>query len=117
SARQRYWKAYPITATITYLKTSAQRMTSSRSVFPVVTPTVWCWTFENRCIMSYRNNPTAVAALIRPTEVHKDIFIDEELFALEMEHLFANTWVYVGHASQVPNVGDFYTTTVGDQPV
>lgn len=67
--------------------------------------------------MSYRNNPTAVAALIRPTEVHKDIFIDEELFALEMEHLFANTWVYVGHASQVPNVGDFYTTTVGDQPV
>ncbi|QAA95650.1 aromatic ring-hydroxylating dioxygenase subunit alpha [Pollutimonas thiosulfatoxidans] len=68
-------------------------------------------------MMSYRNNPDAVAALIRPTEVHKDIFINEELFELEMEHLFANTWVYVGHASQVPNVGDFYTTTVGDQPV
>ena len=67
--------------------------------------------------MSYRNNPAAVQALIRPTEVHKDIFIDEEVFALEMEHLFANTWVYVGHASQIPNPGDFYTTTVGDQPV
>jgi phenylpropionate dioxygenase-like ring-hydroxylating dioxygenase large terminal subunit len=34
-----------------------------------------------------------------------------------MEHLFANAWVYVGHASQVPKPGDFYGTTVGDQPV
>ncbi|WP_409079807.1 aromatic ring-hydroxylating dioxygenase subunit alpha [Pusillimonas sp. SM2304] len=67
--------------------------------------------------MHYRNNPAAVSALVRPTEVHKDLFIDDEIFELEMEHLFANTWVYVGHASQVPNPGDFYTTTIGDQPV
>ncbi|HWK61126.1 MAG TPA: aromatic ring-hydroxylating dioxygenase subunit alpha [Eoetvoesiella sp.] len=67
--------------------------------------------------MNYRNNPQAVQALIRPTEVHKDIFVDDEIFELEMEHLFANTWVYVGHGSQIPNPGDFYTTTVGDQPV
>ncbi len=67
--------------------------------------------------MSYRNNPEAIQALVRPTEVHKDLFISEEIFQLEMEHLFANTWVYVGHASQVPNAGDYFTTTVGDQPV
>lgn len=67
--------------------------------------------------MNYRHNPAAVQALIRPTEVHKDIFINDEVFQLEMEHLFANTWVYVGHGSQIPNPGDFYTTTVGDQPV
>ncbi|TAM06877.1 MAG: oxidoreductase, partial [Pusillimonas sp.] len=67
--------------------------------------------------MNYRNNPESVRALIRPTEVHKDIFVDDEIFDLEMEHLFANTWIYVGHASQVPKPGDFYTTTVGDQPV
>lgn len=67
--------------------------------------------------MNYRNNPAAVSALVRPTEVHKDLFIDDEIFELEMEHLFANTWVYVGHASQIPNPGDYYTTTVGDQPV
>lgn len=65
----------------------------------------------------YRNRPEAVRALVREREVHKDLFIDAELFELEMEHLFANTWVYVGHASQVPRPGDFYTTTVGDQPV
>ena len=34
-----------------------------------------------------------------------------------MEHLFANTWVYVGHDSQVPNAGDYFGTTIGTQPV
>ena len=66
---------------------------------------------------TYRNQPERIAALVRNTEVHKDCYIDAEVFALEMEQLFANTWVYVGHASQVPQPGDFYSTTVGDQPV
>ena len=65
----------------------------------------------------YRDRPEAIAALVRDTEVHKDCYVDPEVFALEMEHLFANTWVYVGHASQVPEPGDYYATTVGDQPV
>ena len=65
----------------------------------------------------YRGNPDAINALVRDTEVHKDAYIDQEVFELEMEHLFANTWVYVGHASQVPNKGDYYTTTVGTEDV
>ena len=65
----------------------------------------------------YRDHPEAISALVRETEVHRDCYIDPEVFALEMEHLFANTWVYVGHASQVPQPGDAYATTVGDQPV
>ena len=65
----------------------------------------------------YRDHPEAIAALVRDTVVHKDCYVDPEVFALEMEHLFANTWVYVGHASQVPEPGDYYGTTVGDQPV
>ncbi len=69
----------------------------------------------------YQGTPEAVAAkisaLVRDTEAHKDLYIDQELFELEMTQLFANTWVYVGHASQVPKNGDFTTTTVGTQPV
>lgn len=65
----------------------------------------------------YRDNPEAVRALVRPTEVHRDVYIDAEIFALEMEHLFANTWVYVGHASQIPKPGDYVTTEIGRQPV
>ena len=65
----------------------------------------------------YAGNVDAVRSLVRETEVHRDIYVDEEVFQLEMEHLFANTWVYVGHDSQTPNSGDFYGTTIGTQPV
>ncbi|MCW3474362.1 aromatic ring-hydroxylating dioxygenase subunit alpha [Limobrevibacterium gyesilva] len=65
----------------------------------------------------YNGNLDAVRALVRETEVHRDVYTDPEVFALEMEHVFANTWVYVGHASQIPNVGDFFTTTIGIKPV
>ncbi|MCY4190828.1 MAG: aromatic ring-hydroxylating dioxygenase subunit alpha [Rhodospirillaceae bacterium] len=65
----------------------------------------------------YRENPDAIRALVRPREVHRDVYIDDEVFELEMEHLFANTWVYLGHGSQVPEPGDFLTTKVGHQPL
>jgi phenylpropionate dioxygenase-like ring-hydroxylating dioxygenase large terminal subunit len=65
----------------------------------------------------YRGNREAVAALVRESEVHRDLYIDPEIFALELEHLFANTWVYVGHDSQVPKQGDYFSTTIGDQPI
>ena len=65
----------------------------------------------------YNGNAAAVHDLVRETEVHRDVYIDQEIFDLEMEHLFANTWIYVGHDSQVPNAGDYYGTTIGKQPV
>lgn len=68
-------------------------------------------------IGKYRGNRQAISALVRETEVHRDLYVDQELFELEMGHLFANTWIYVGHDSQVPKIGDFYATTIGTQPV
>jgi len=65
----------------------------------------------------YANNPAAVASLVQPHQVHRDTYINNEVYKLEMQHLFANTWVFVGHDSQVPNKGDYYTTQIGDQPV
>ncbi len=56
-------------------------------------------------------------ALIRETEVHRDIYTSPEVFDLEMKHVFGNAWVYVGHASQIPAMGDFITTTIGVTPV
>ena len=66
---------------------------------------------------SYRHNVEAVRDLVRETEVHRDVYIDQDVFRLEMEHLFANTWAYVGHDSQVLNAGDYFGTTIGTQPV
>ena len=72
---------------------------------------------EEWVMSKYRGNPAAVRALVRDTEVHRDVYIDQEVFDLEMEHLFANTWVHVGHASQIPKSGDYFTTMIGKQPV
>ena len=65
----------------------------------------------------YRSNPQAIRALVRPESVHRDLYIDPELFELEMERLWRNTWVYVGHDSQVPAPGDYFTTQIGREPV
>lgn len=65
----------------------------------------------------YRDNPRAIRALIRPESIHRDVYLDAELFELEMERLWRNTWVYVGHDSQVPNPGDYFTTQIGREPV
>ncbi len=68
-------------------------------------------------MVQYTNDPTAVEALIRPTEVHRDVYVNDEIFQLEMKHLFTNTWVFVGHDSQVPNPGDYFAAEIGRQPV
>ena len=65
----------------------------------------------------YTDNPKAVASLVQPNQVHRDTYVSDEIYRLEMKHLFANTWVFVGHDSQTPNKGDYITTQVGDQPV
>lgn len=65
----------------------------------------------------YRDDPAALRALVQDDRVHRDVYIDPEVFALEMERLWARTWLYVGHASQVPAPGDFHTTDLAAQPV
>jgi benzoate/toluate 1,2-dioxygenase subunit alpha len=47
----------------------------------------------------------------------RDIFTDAELFELEMKHIFEGNWVYLAHESQIPDVNDYFTTTIGRQPI
>ncbi len=58
-----------------------------------------------------------VSALVQPDRVHRDLYISEEIFRLEQEHFFANTWNYVGHASQISNSGDYLTLEIGGRPL
>jgi nitrite reductase/ring-hydroxylating ferredoxin subunit len=65
----------------------------------------------------YRDDARALAGLVRDDAVHRDAYVDEEVFELEMERLWARTWVYVGHDSQVPGAGDYWATRVAGRPV
>ena len=58
-----------------------------------------------------------INALIRPQQVHRDVYISADVYRLEMKHLFPNAWVYIGHDSQTPNKGDYITAQIGDQPL
>src|SRR5882757_9751065 len=58
-----------------------------------------------------------IARLIEPGRVHRDVYTDPDVFELEMERIFGQAWLFVGHTSQVPDAGDFITTDLGRQPV
>lgn len=58
-----------------------------------------------------------VDACVRPTAVHRSVYVDEAIFEAELTRIFERSWIYVGHASQVPKTGDYYATRIGRHPV
>jgi phenylpropionate dioxygenase-like ring-hydroxylating dioxygenase large terminal subunit len=65
----------------------------------------------------YRDDAGQLERLIEADRVHRDVYTDPEVFQLEMERLWSRTWVYAGHASQIPNAGDFITLDIAAKPV
>ena len=61
------------------------------------------------------NRAIDVDQLVEPDRVHKACYTDQQIFEAEIENIFYKSWVYVGHESQVPNPGDFWTTQIGIQ--
>jgi benzoate/toluate 1,2-dioxygenase subunit alpha len=70
-----------------------------------------------RCMGKYRADPAALERLVQADRVHRDVYVDPELFELEMERLWSRAWVYAGHASQVPNEGDYLTLDIAGKPL
>lgn len=59
----------------------------------------------------------SLADLVQADRVHRRLYTDPAVFELELTRVFAASWCFVGHDSQVPNAGDHVTTTVGGRPV
>ena len=45
------------------------------------------------------------------------LYHSEEIYALEMQQIFAKEWVCPGLAADIPDIGDFITFTIVDQPI
>lgn len=49
--------------------------------------------------------------------IDRAIFHDEEIYRAELRQIFARSWNFVAHESQLPRVGDFLTTYMGEDAV
>ena len=58
-----------------------------------------------------------IRALVEPDRVHRDLYTHPELFELERERFFARTWQFAGHASQMPQPGDYITLEIAGRPL
>ena len=54
--------------------------------------------------------------LVQESRVHRRIYLEEEIFQLEMERIFERNWVFLGHESEVAAPGDYKTVPIGTQP-
>ena len=55
--------------------------------------------------------------LFQSDRVHGDVYTDPAIFEEEMARIFGQTWIFVGHESEIPQPGDFRTRRIGRQPV
>lgn len=53
-----------------------------------------------------------LAGLVQPTRLHRRLYLDPDIFELEMERIWSRAWIFIGHESQVPEPGDYFTTNI-----
>ncbi len=50
-------------------------------------------------------------------EVSREVYVNEDIYAQELEQVFGRAWLFIGHESQVPNPGDFVLSLMGEEEV
>jgi len=54
----------------------------------------------------------ALEPLVEATRVNKRVYLDPEIFDLEMDRIWGQAWIFIGHESQTPLPGDYFTTNI-----
>ena len=65
------------------------------------------------------DQPGAMQSLVDMDEgtISREIFVNTDIYQQELERVFARTWLYIGHESQIPNPNDFFISRMGEESV
>src|SRR5579862_5747077 len=67
--------------------------------------------------MNTKDSIEVEADIARAWTLPARLYTDADIFATEKEKIFSRTWQVVGHASQVANPGDYFTTELVGEPL
>ena len=45
--------------------------------------------------------------------ISRELYVNPEIFEMELEQIYQRCWLLLGHESQVPNPGDFVVSRMG----
>src|SRR3954468_12773762 len=55
--------------------------------------------------------------LVQPARVHRSLHTDPAIFSPGRERIFSVAWLYLGHESQIKNIGDYFCSRMAGKPV
>ena len=69
--------------------------------------------------MARRNHGQAFDKLVdlKRGVISREIFVSEEIYQQEQEQIFTHSWLFIGHESQIPKPGDYFTSCMGEESV
>ena len=44
-------------------------------------------------------------------------YTDPDIFQLDLDTFFLNHWVFIGHVSRIPNIGDYFLFEIGNESI
>jgi phenylpropionate dioxygenase-like ring-hydroxylating dioxygenase large terminal subunit len=62
-------------------------------------------------------NIEALAKLARDRVVDNRVYVDDRVYARELQRIFEKVWIFVAHESEVAETGDYVTATVAENPI